>query len=447
MFDPKPDSPVSSGLSYVAPGACIGVLGGGQLGRMLVQAAQSMGYKTAVLDPDPHCPASPMADHFLCSGYAQDEGLQALGGLVSRVTTEFENVPAHALEHLATRVGVSPSGACVRVAQDRVLEKNTIKRCGLPVAPFHVIESSKDLTSVPHDLFPGILKTARLGYDGKGQVVVNSAMDLQAAYAQLQQGQRDQALTCVLEKKLPLWAECSVILAREPNGQCVHLPIQINQHHHGILFSTTVFPGWVSPQLEEQLQTAAQTLAQSIDYVGVLCVEFFILLSPPNANTPTPQSSTLNWVINEIAPRPHNSGHHSLNSCSMSQFEMQLRVLVGLPLNSIRQHSPCVMLNLLGDLWLDPSPIREHQSTDPVEPDWSRVLALKGTHLHLYGKEKARRARKMGHLNITGSTPEEVESTVAQCLSLLGLGAMGLGVASALHGSVLTPHRETQGNP
>ncbi len=431
-LDPNPNSPALGALTYLAPPACIGVLGGGQLGRMLVQAAQSMGYNTAVLDPDPTCPASGVAEHFLCCDYTQEDGLKALSLLASRVTTEFENVPAQTLERLAHGLGVSPSGASVRVAQDRVLEKTSIQRSGLPVAPFCVIETQDDLALAPQELFPGILKTARLGYDGKGQVVVNTAQDLPAAYAQLQASQRTPALTCVLEKKLPLWAECSVILARTPTGHCVHLPIQINQHHHGILFSSTVFPGWVEPSLEEELQHAAQTLAQSIDYVGVLCVEFFVLEGTKTSATSGHQDSPFHWVVNEMAPRPHNSGHHSLNSCSTSQFELQLRVLVGLPLTPVIQHSHCVSLNLLGDLWLDPSPIRGQESPEPIEPDWSRVLALPGTHLHLYGKHEARRARKMGHLNITGHTPQDVQSTVTLCLALLGLDGLGLGVSGPL---------------
>ena len=416
-------APTEPALAYLPPPACIGVLGGGQLGRMLAQTAQTLGYTVAVLDPDANAPASSLSEHFLCVDYSDDAGLTALSQVAERVTTEFENVPALTLERLARELGVSPSAACVRIAQDRVLEKTTIQACGLPVAPFWGIESEADLAHVPAHLFPGILKTTRLGYDGKGQVVVPNAQALPGAFALLQASPDGAPTACVLEKKLPLQAECSVILARSEDGACVHLPVQVNQHHQGVLFSSTVFPGWVDPGLEQTLQNAAQTLAQALNYVGVLCVEFFIL---DDANATAP------WVVNEIAPRPHNSGHHSLNSCSMSQFELQLRVLVGLPLTPVAQHSPCVMLNLLGDLWWDPSAVRTNASNAPQEPDWWRLLALPGTHLHLYGKKEARRGRKMGHLNITADTPEAVMNTVAQCLALLGLESLGLGVAPRL---------------
>jgi 5-(carboxyamino)imidazole ribonucleotide synthase len=434
--------PVRRELPPLAPPACIGVLGGGQLARMLVQAAQSMGYRAAVLDPDPACPASAMAEHFLCFDYTDEKGLQALSELCERVTTEFENVPAQTLDHLARTLGASPKANSVRVAQNRVREKTTIRACDLPVAPFHVIETQDDLAKAPLEIFPAILKTAQLGYDGKGQVVVPRAQDLAAAYAQLQSSQKTQDLVCVLEKKLPLLAECSVVLARSDTGVCVHLPIQINQHLQGILFSSTVFPGWVHPELERELLAAAQTLAKHLDYVGVLCVEFFLLDTAASGAESTPglalEPDPSLWVVNEIAPRPHNSGHHSLNSCAQSQFELQLRVLMGLPLTPVAQHSPCVMLNLLGDLWWDASPVRPQDSAfandplQPQEPDWSRLLALPGTHLHLYGKKEARRCRKMGHLNITGSSPEAVKDTVDQCLYLLGLGGSGLGVSPRL---------------
>ena len=441
-------APSKPALPYLAPPACIGVLGGGQLGRMLAQTAQTMGYTVAVLDPDASAPASSLSEHFLCFDYTDDVGLTALSQLASRVTTEFENVPALTLERLARKLGVSPSAACVRIAQDRVLEKTTIQACDLPVAPFWVIETHSDLAQVPPHLFPGILKTTRFGYDGKGQVLVPNAQALPGAFAQLQASPHATPTACVLEKKLPLQAECSVILGRSEDGACVHLPVQINQHHQGVLFSSTVFPGWVDPALEQALQSAAQTLAQALSYVGVLCVEFFILdavnasaqpvSTPPGAQLAAPLAAaaptpaTGSWVVNEIAPRPHNSGHHSLNSCSLSQFELQLRVLVGLPLTPVAQHSPCVMLNLLGDLWWDPSAVRTHAHNAPQEPDWSRLLALPGTHLHLYGKKEARRGRKMGHLNITADSPEAVMTTVAQCLALLGLESLGLGVSARL---------------
>ncbi|WP_313759670.1 5-(carboxyamino)imidazole ribonucleotide synthase, partial [Diaphorobacter nitroreducens] len=305
--------------------------------------------------------------------------------------------PAAALDTLARSLPVSPAGSAVAIAQDRAREKAHFVQCGVPVAPHAVIETAAQLAAVPADLLPGILKTARMGYDGKGQVRVATPAELAGAWEQLGR------VPCVLEKMLPLAHECSVIVARGRDGTVVHLPVQRNLHRDGILAVTEVYEGNLPPAQTSQALAAAKSVADGLNYVGVLCVEFFVL-----------QEGTL--VVNEIAPRPHNSGHYSQNACDVSQFELQVRCMTGLPLVQPRLHSPAIMLNLLGDLWFTGD-----QPVAPTPPAWDAVLALPGCHLHLYGKVEAKRGRKMGHLNITGTTPEAVRTTALQAAALLGI--------------------------
>ncbi|WP_198970857.1 5-(carboxyamino)imidazole ribonucleotide synthase [Xylophilus sp. ASV27] len=374
----------------------LGVLGGGQLGRMFVHAAQSMGFFTAVLDPDPASPAGRVSHHHVQTDYLDPQGLAQLAGLCAAVTTEFENVPAAALAALAERLPVAPAAAAVAIAQDRAAEKAHFVRCGVPCAPYAVIETAAQLAAVDAALLPGILKTARLGYDGKGQVRVADRAALADAWARLQHA------PCVLEQMLPLAAECSVILARGADGTVVHLPVQRNLHRDGILAVTEVYEGNIPPAQEQSGLHAAKSIADGLDYVGVLCVEFFLL-----------QDGRL--VVNEIAPRPHNSGHYSIDACDLSQFELQVRAMAGLPLVAPRQHSPAVMLNLLGDLWRAPG------ASEARTPPWDRVLALPGAHLHLYGKQTPARGRKMGHLTLTAATPEAARAVALQACAVLGI--------------------------
>ena len=389
------------------PGSTLGVLGGGQLGRMFVHAAQRMGYRTVVLDPDPDSPAGRASDVHLRCAYLDESGLRSLAEQAAGITTEFENVPARALSDLAGIRAVSPTADAVSIAQDRALEKAHFTRCQVPVAPHAVLRSAQDLPAVPDTLLPGILKTATLGYDGKGQVRVRTREELLAGWAQLQ-GQSALPVVCVLEQMLPLAAECSVIVARGRDGQCVHLPVQRNLHRQGILAVTEVFDGHLDPVLAAQALDAARKVADGLNYVGVLCVEFFIL--EPGAV----RDALGALVVNEMAPRPHNSGHYSIDACDISQFELQVRCLAGLPLTTPRLHSPAVMLNLLGDLWFT-------RSTQASEPDWAAVLSLPGSHLHLYGKTDARIGRKMGHLTFTGSDAAQVRHTALQAAALLGI--------------------------
>ena len=392
-------------LKPLLPGSTLGVLGGGQLGRMWVHTAQRMGYRTAVLDPDAQSPAGLVSHHHIHTDYLDAAGLQQLAAVCQAVTTEFENVPADALAQLAVTLPVSPAASAVAVAQDRAREKAHFVKCGVPVAPYVVMDTAEQLAdlwadaanaAVIDNLLPGILKTSRMGYDGKGQLRVRTRDELNAGWAKL------GSVPCVLEKMLPLTSECSVIVARGRDGATVNLPVQRNLHRDGILAVTEVFEGNVPEALAHQAITAAKAVAQALNYVGVLCVEFFVLANGE-------------LVVNEIAPRPHNSGHYSQDACDVSQFELQVRTMADLPLTQPRLHSPAVMLNLLGDLWF------ANANAEQVEPAWQQVLALPGTHLHLYGKREARVGRKMGHLNITAATPQAARAVAQQAAVLLGL--------------------------
>jgi 5-(carboxyamino)imidazole ribonucleotide synthase len=373
----------------------LGVMGGGQLGRMFVHAAQRMGYFTAVLDPDPVSPAGLVSHFHIQTDYLDEQGLAQLMQRCAAITTEFENVPSPALFTLGAHRPVAPGANAVSIAQDRIKEKAHFVRCGVPCAPYVVITTPEQLVGVSDGLLPGILKTAKLGYDGKGQVRVADRGALQVAWAEL------KSVPCVLEAMLPLQAECSVIVVRGWDGAIVNFPVQLNEHRAGILAVTEVYEGNVPSALSSQAVDAAKSIANELQYVGVLCVEFFVVAGENGQSA---------LVVNEIAPRPHNSGHYTMDACDESQFDLQVRALAGLPLQQPRQHSPAIMLNLLGDLW-----------KDGATPPWDQVLALPGTHLHLYGKLKASKGRKMGHLNITGATIGQVRDTAARAASLLSI--------------------------
>ena len=380
----------------------VAVLGGGQLGRMFVHAAQVAGLRVTVLEPDGASPAGAAAEHHLAAPYTDAAALGQLAAHCAAITTEFENVPAQALRQLATQRPVSPPADAVEVCQHRAREKACFVAAGVPCAPYAVIDSDASLdTAARAGLLPGILKTATLGYDGKGQVRVDSPAALAAAWQQLGR------TVCVLEQRLPLAHEISVIVARARDGHTVHLPVQQNLHRDGILAVTQVPAPDVPAALAAEAVACARRLAETLGYVGVLCVEFFVL-------------DDGRLVANEMAPRPHNSGHYSLDACDQSQFDLQVRTLMGWPLVMPRLHSPAVMLNLLGDLWFEGP-----AAAGPVarEPDWPAVLALPGVRLHLYGKAEPRRARKMGHLTVTAATAAEARAVALQAAARLGLPA------------------------
>ncbi len=391
--------PILPGTMVGGLPATLGVMGGGQLGRMFVHAAQRMGYFTAVLDPDPASPAGRVSHHHVQTDYLDAQGMARMVQLCAAITTEFENVPADAMATLAEQRPVSPSAQALAIAQDRAREKAHFAACGVPCAPYAVIATQDQLAAVGEHLLPGILKTARMGYDGKGQIRVKDRAELGAAWHGLKQ------VPCVLEKQLALEAECSVIVARGWDGAMVDFPVQCNLHRAGILALTEVFDGNLPPALAKQALEAARVVAEGLPYVGVLCVEFFVAQG--------------GLLVNEIAPRPHNSGHYTLDACDQSQFDLQVRTLAGLPLVQPRQHSPAIMLNLLGELWLN-APTSVAGEAAPT-PDWAAVLALPGTHLHLYGKLEPRAGRKMGHLTITGENIALVRAVAARAAALLGL--------------------------
>jgi 5-(carboxyamino)imidazole ribonucleotide synthase len=378
----------------VVPGQWLGVLGGGQLGRMFCQAAQSMGYRVMVLDPEEESPTAALADAHVLADYDDEESLAELARNCMAVTTEFENIPAVSLEALARRTHVAPGARAVELVQDRCVEKAFIQAQGVPVAPYVAVHSLTDLQNAAADLFPGILKVARLGYDGKGQHRVATREQAFAAFTSMGE------VNCVLEARLDLKAELSVVLARDVNGNSRVFPVARNVHHDGILAVTHV--DGQDSALTIAAISAATRIAEGLGYHGVMCVEFFVL-----------KDDVL--LVNEVAPRPHNSGHFTLNACSTSQFEQQARVMAGLPLGDTRLLSPAVMLNLLGDVWLPAG------GNDVVEPDWQAVLALPGTSLHLYGKKEARRGRKMGHINITAPDIGQAVKIANEIVSLLNL--------------------------
>ena len=399
-----PKTPIFPGsVDAAGQPATLGVMGGGQLGRMFVHAAQRLGFFTAVLEPDAQSPAGLVSHHHIQTDYNDPAGLAQLARLCHAVTTEFENVPAEALQALAVTRPVAPGAAAVGIAQNRIEEKAHFTACadvsGVTCAPYAVIETLAQLNAVPADLLPGILKTARMGYDGKGQVRVKTAAELAAAWGDLGQ------VACVLEKMLPLKAECSVLVARGWDGRVVSFAPQRNVHVDGILAVTHAYDGNMPPALATAAQVATVSIADHIGYVGVLCVEFFVV---------DDGSQHGGLIVNEMAPRPHNSGHYTMDACDVSQFDLQVCAMAGLPLPAPRQHSPAIMLNLLGDVWLD-------SSADVREPDWQAVLSLPGTHLHLYGKLDARAGRKMGHLTITGPHVDGVKTVARQAADVLGL--------------------------
>jgi 5-(carboxyamino)imidazole ribonucleotide synthase len=342
---------------------------------MFTLAARVMGYKVVVLDPDPVSPAGQVADTHLKADYTDAMALLRMGSLCDAVTTEFENVPAQSMEMLAKHCLVAPSAAALAVAQDRLGEKTRAREFGCATAPFANIESWADLDAAWEQVgAPALLKTRRLGYDGKGQVRVISREELTDAFRHLGR------VPCLLEGFLPLEREVSVVLARNAKDEIAFFPLAENQHRNGIL-DISIVPARVTEDLADTARGMAARLARGLDYVGVMAVEFFVLKDG-------------RIVFNEMAPRPHNSGHYTLDACATDQFQQQVRALCDLPLGDPRLLSPVVMVNLLGDAWAP-------------EPPWDALLKHPGVQLHLYGKTEARPGRKMGHYNCLAPTLDE----------------------------------------
>ncbi|MEQ1602398.1 MAG: 5-(carboxyamino)imidazole ribonucleotide synthase [Methylophilaceae bacterium] len=386
------DNPQTS--TVILPPAMLGMLGGGQLGRFFVMAAHEMGYTVTVLDPDKNSPAGKIADVHLCATYDDVAALEAMAQSCAAVTTEFENVPATTLQYLAQSVTVRPAAQSVAIAQNRVLEKNFLREAGLPVAPYAVIQTAQDLPENSSNLYPGILKVARFGYDGKGQARVANQAEALAAFASF------SGNVCVLEQMLALDYEVSVVLARDVNGTIAAFPTAENSHLGGIL-DISIIPARGSAEIRQQAQVLASQVAEKLDYTGVLGVEFFVCNGA--------------LLVNEIAPRPHNSGHYTLDACTTNQFEQQVRVLTGLPLGSARQHSQAVMVNILGDSW-------KPDTVDASEPAWDKAFAQSELKLHLYAKQQARPGRKMGHFTVVGEVADLVLEKAMQARAALGIG-------------------------
>ena len=382
--------------NVVAPGEWLGLLGGGQLGRMFCMAAQSLGYKVAVLDPGADSPAGGVADRHIHADYLDPAALTALARLCRAATTEFENVPAPALEVLARDARVAPSASSVAIAQDRISEKTFLSGHGFGVAPFAVLRSVDDANNAAEDLLPGIVKSARFGYDGKGQIRVATRDQAADAFVAM------RGTPCVLERVVSLACEVSVIVARNEHKEATAWPVAENHHRNGIL-DVTIAPARVSNALAGSARELALNVAAALDYRGVLCVEMFVTASDE-------------LLVNEIAPRPHNSGHYTIDACMTSQFEQQARVLADLPLGDPHQHMPAVMVNLLGDIWFDGA-----EGSTPREPEWRTVLAHPRAKLHLYGKTKPRRARKMGHVTCLGATLDDALATARAVKESLGI--------------------------
>lgn len=379
----------------ILPGATLGLLGGGQLGRMFAQAAATMGYHVAVLEPGALSPAGEVSLDQITAGYADPQGLAAMAQMTAAATTEFENVPAASLRQLeAAGVRTAPHADAVAATQDRNVEKAFIEKAGVPTAPHAAVLSEADIEKLDDSLFPGILKTARMGYDGKGQAQVKNRADVLEAFKAF------GSVECVLEKRLKLALEVSVIVARGFDGKTAVFPVCENHHRNGIL-AFTVFPARIDQATAERAQRYAISIAEALRYVGVLCVELFLL-----------EDGTI--LANELAPRPHNSGHITIEACTTSQYEQQVRAMCALPLGDTTQLAPAVMLNILGDEWFSEDGSRR-------TPDWNALLAVPGAKLHLYGKKEARRARKMGHVSVLGATAEQAMARAKQAAKILAL--------------------------
>lgn len=359
----------------ILPPSMLGMLGGGQLARFFVIAAHEMGYRVMVLDPDKNSPAGLLADVHLCAAYDDQAALDRMARECVAVTTEFENVPASTLSALAQSVPVHPAASAVAICQHRISEKNFLRDNGFPHAPYVEVNEEIDIPMDDAGLYPGILKVARFGYDGKGQARVRNREEALAAFRNFKGEQ------CVLENMLALDYEVSVVLARDAAGNVKAFPVAENIHRNGVL-DISIVPARGSAAVREQAQALARGVAAKLNYVGTLGVEFFVCNG--------------SLYINEMAPRPHNSGHYTIDACVTNQFEQQIRALCGLPLGDPRLHSPAVMVNLLGDIWRD------------GEPEWGALFEQLDLKLHLYGKHEARAGRKMGHFTVIGDNAEDV---------------------------------------
>ncbi|MGD9896313.1 MAG: 5-(carboxyamino)imidazole ribonucleotide synthase [Candidatus Methylacidiphilaceae bacterium] len=377
-------------MSPKFPGTSIGVVGGGQLGRMLAGEAKRMGYRVVVFDPDRESPAAALADRHWCCDFSDQDALAEFADVSDVITYEFENIPAGSLHFLDSRAPVLPSPGILGICQDRLQEKAFCVRQNCPVAPFSPIERAGDLAKALQNVgTPALLKTARLGYDGKGQVEVLAPSDLEPAWRRLGE------VPAILERKVSLEAELSVIVGRSAAGALAVFPIARNFHREGI-FDYSLVPSGLGREIESRAEEIAVALASAFQLVGVLAVEFFLT-----------EGGQL--LVNELAPRPHNSGHFTLEGCVTSQFEQQLRAIAGLPLGDVSLRGPTLLRNILGDAWVH------------GEPDWAALLSLPGLRLHLYGKNRPLERRKMGHYSVIASSIAQAREIDGRAQAILGV--------------------------
>ena len=359
----------------------IGIFGGGQLGRMLAMAARAMDFRTISLDPAADCPASQVTDHHIVAAYDDLDAARELAEQSDVVTYEFENVDATAIERIAELKPVYPSPSVLRVCQDREIEKTTMRELGIGVPEFRVVRSSDDALSAVQEIgVPVVMKTTRWGYDGKGQSLVRNEGEAASAFEGLG---GSEVAPVIVEGLVDFEMEVSVVCARDLSGEMRAFPVSENVHVNGIL-DTSIVPARCSDAVKDEAVRVAMRIAEGLEVIGLIAVEMFVARDG-------------SVLVNELAPRPHNSGHYTIEGCETSQFEQLARILTGMPMGDVELRSPTVMVNLLGDVW---------ESTGG-SPDWGSVLVMARTHLHLYGKSGYRVGRKMGHITVTGETVEE----------------------------------------
>ena len=372
----------------IPPGATLGVLGGGQLGRMFAIAARRLGYRIHIFCPEADSPAAPVADRTFVAPYEDLDPVRAFARTVDVVTFEFENVPSATSDACSEVVPVRPAGRVLHITQQRLREKGFLRDHGFPVTPFRAIHSLEDLVSATRELgLPGVLKTASFGYDGKGQRTLRSATELSEAFTGL------GGTEGIYEAFVDFAQEVSVVGARTVEGQFAAFPVFENVHAHHIL-DVTVSPARITPELEAAARELSRGILEALDVVGLLTVELFVTRDG-------------RLIVNELAPRTHNSGHLTLDACVTCQFEQQVRAVCGLPLGSTELKQPAAMANLLGDVW------------NGGPPRWDQALSNPRLKLHLYGKASPRPGRKMGHITATADSPEAAIEAVRQARSSL----------------------------
>lgn len=379
-------------MDTIIPPNCLGIMGGGQLARMLAIAAKQMGYLVAILEPGKNCPAHLFANYLITSDYNDKIGLDSLAKHSAVITTEFENVPAQSMEYLAQNTLVFPKHTAIAITQNRIHEKNFFNSCKIKTTQYVAINTPDDIAQIDNNMFPAIIKTNTMGYDGKGQIKVNDHAQLELAFNALNH------VPSILEKMVSLKQEVSIMVARSQNETSCY-PVVENIHINGIL-DTTIAPAQISKDIEKHIKQAAKIIIEKLDYIGILGIEFFI-------------TETNEILANEMAPRPHNSGHYTLDACMTSQFEQQVRAICNLKLGNTQLFTNAIMLNLLGDIWSE-----NNQQTPP----WDKILdKYDNVKLHLYDKREARNGRKMGHLTILGNDITLLQQQIHEIKSLLGL--------------------------